>query len=757
MKRVIQKNFAPVTFILITTLTLIYIIGFLQITPYAGFRFGANDFEVIQVFDETQQGVLEVGDRIIRIGDLTPEEYENDLSASFWTNVAPGEIVPIEIKRDGEILTVPWRFTGYNKTEFNDRFFSQWPLSIFFLFFGVITFNSVRPKNILWALLMVFNFTAAILIAAGSGASHSHLLYAAYVLHLAAWVLVPVIIHIHWLFPIPFKGNLNWVNKYIITAIYLITIPLMMLDLSNPSEDLYFSALLFSFLTSLGLMIFRIIRQKQSRKQLRILFRFTFTAFFPMIVFTLLQIIDFPINDRYSNGAILSFPLISAGYLFAIWQGQTAPVQFRANRVLSLTIYTIVLMPITVIITSLLSTDQNEISTTLASILIISSGVIGVILFNPFQRFVERVLLGIPVPIPDLLKSYSKNLTDAETPAVISSSMGSLVLPTLLVRQSVVLEMQTQSLMGVLDYYGVEESQIPQADTIRTLVEKGPRILTPEATQQLPPEYQWIRVVMPLNFDHQLIGVWLLGARDPDDIYPPQILSTLESIAQQTTFVIINHQKTTRLRALYQSNIHRNEAERASLSRDLHDETLNQIALLQREHKDPQLKESLEQITTSLREMIQGLRPDLVSFGLATALEDLAYSLNERYSTTLVETNLQGPSVPISGMQDTELQIFRIVQQACENALRHAEAQKITIEGVISQEFIEIVIRDDGKGFEGFGIMDLTNLIKKQKYGLPGMHERADLINADLKIQSQISKGTQVIIAWPTSRHRNLA
>ncbi|MCB2178478.1 hypothetical protein KQH61_03595 [bacterium] len=745
----LERIIGPAIIIGVSTLLLVYIIGFFQIVPYAGLRFHNGTGEVLLIFDETQPGVIQLGDQIEKIGDLSLEEFRKSLTATFWDGASPGSMVPISLEREGEPLEVSWRFTGYTSAEFYDRLLSQWPLAFGFLLFGVLTFISVRPKNGLWLLMVIFNFSAAILLAVGSGASHSHLWYANHLLYLSVWLLVPVMIHLHWLFPIPFENGPEWVEKYLISAVYLVSAPLLILDLRSPGNNLYSFALLISFLISLGLMTFRFIVQKQARQQISLVARFTAVAIFPMVVFVILELANFHMNVRYENGAILTFPLISAGYLFAVWQGQVIPVQFRRNRVLSLSIYGALLIPISVVVVSLISSSQNEISPTVAVALILTSGVMGVMVFSRFQQWVERVILGIPVPMQNLLEIYSKNLADAQAPTVISASMGNLVLPTLLVQQSALLEIQTQSLVGILDYYGITEDQIPDIVMLRKLISSDELILSEAYIEELPAEFQWIRVVMPLTFDRELIGVWLLGARDPDDQYPQQILSMLESIAQQTTFVIINHQKTTRLRALFQANINRNEAERASLSRDLHDETLNQIALLQREYKDPNLQTSLDEITASLRKVIQGIRPDLLSFGLVTALEDLAYSFNERSTSTLVETSLEGPAGPLDGLQETELHIFRIVQQACENALRHAEADTITIEGKISQENIQMVIRDDGKGFAGTSRLDLTALIKRQKYGLSGIYERADLINADLKIESALGKGTQVRLVWP--------
>jgi len=260
------------------------------------------------------------------------------------------------------------------------------------------------------------------------------------------------------------------------------------------------------------------------------------------------------------------------------------------------------------------------------------------------------------------------------------------------------------------------------------------------------PQKRWIRVVLPLCFDQELIGVWLLGRRDPNDLYEDHVVRALETIAQQTTIAIINHQNSIRLRSLYEANINRHEVERANLARELHDDTLNDLALLQREFKDPNLVSSLHSITASIRKMIQGLRPEMLSYGLVTALEDLADILNERMECPKVEVDLEGE--PIALHHNTELHIFRIVQQACENAQQHADATTIKIEGEIGERSILLRVIDDGKGFEKNQHLNLTALMQEQHFGLAGMFERAKIINASLKVDSTPGNGTTITLNW---------
>ncbi len=746
-----EKIIARVFFTTVTAITLVYIIGYIQLVPYTGFRFNASTGKVIILFDKTQPLGLRPGDQIQKIGALSFSDYENSLTATFWDGVSPGEVVPIDIIRDGEAQTVQWRFTGYNTPEFNDRFYSPWLISMVFLFFGIITYNSVRPKNVSWAIIVPTSFSTAVIVAAWIGAYQSHIFYAAHLTRLAVWVIIPLLIHLHWLFPTPLSRLPNWVDNYLIPGIYLISIPLLVIDLRNPSLYIYRIGIMVSFFISICLLIVRMIVQKQYRRQVRLILVFIIVASFPLLSYITVYFLKVPFGIHTSYWASITFPLFSVGYVILIWQRQVSDTRFRSNRILALSICLAGLFPLTIVLVNLLSSSQNTLSTPTASFLIIVFAIVSVISFNQFQKFVEHFFLRMPVPIPDLIGYYSKNLATTDTPTGIASSMEKIVLPTLLVRQSALLEFQSQSMANVLDYYGVEPFQIPQSDVLQNLVRKDTPILSLEYTQQLPPEFQWIRVVIPLIFNRELIGVWLLGTRDPDDLYPPDILSMLESVAQQTTFAIINHQKTTRLRALYQANMHRNERERASLSRDLHDVTLNQIALLQREYTDPKLVDSLNLITASLRKVIQGLRPEMISFGLINALEDMADSLNERNPATPITVNLEGIPFPLKGLEEEELHIFRIVQQACENAIQHAGASAITVEGSVSEKNIYIIVSDDGRGIESASNLDLTALIHHQNFGLASMYERADLINAVIKINSHPNEGTQIHVTWPAS------
>jgi len=97
-----------------------------------------------------------------------------------------------------------------------------------------------------------------------------------------------------------------------------------------------------------------------------------------------------------------------------------------------------------------------------------------------------------------------------------------------------------------------------------------------------------------------------------------------------------------------------------------------------------------------------------------------------------------------------EEHLYRIVQQACENAFRHAHSERIRISGCLEPNHVEIAIEDNGIGFE-LEQLDFTTLLAEKHFGLAGMFERADLIGAEIKFNSTAGQGTLVTISWKSN------
>jgi len=205
------------------------------------------------------------------------------------------------------------------------------------------------------------------------------------------------------------------------------------------------------------------------------------------------------------------------------------------------------------------------------------------------------------------------------------------------------------------------------------------------------------------------------------------------------------------------------EEERKRISRELHDETIQELVVLSRQldilassakglSKDnslrlEELRQQVNNIMQGLRRLSQDLRPAALDrLGLLAALEWLASDL-AGYSRIETKVKVLGSERRLG--EEVELVLFRIVQEALRNAWRHSEATRAEITIEFDEDKTRILVTDNGRGFEVPQTID--KLAKDGKLGLTGMQERARLIGGTLTVQSDLGKGTTVTIEVPSA------
>jgi len=203
------------------------------------------------------------------------------------------------------------------------------------------------------------------------------------------------------------------------------------------------------------------------------------------------------------------------------------------------------------------------------------------------------------------------------------------------------------------------------------------------------------------------------------------------------------------------------EEERRRLARELHDDTLQSlIALNQRVQlarlsmsnaPERQTLDEIQKITENtirdLRRVTRALRPIyLEDLGLAAALEMLVRETQQLHG---LEVRFQREGVEQRLTEEKELALYRMVQEALSNVVRHAGAAHASVNISFSPSLLIIQVVDDGKGFV---VPDSPSAFAPGgHYGLLGLFERAELIGAKLEILSEQGKGTRVIASLPTA------
>ena len=194
--------------------------------------------------------------------------------------------------------------------------------------------------------------------------------------------------------------------------------------------------------------------------------------------------------------------------------------------------------------------------------------------------------------------------------------------------------------------------------------------------------------------------------------------------------------------------------ERNRVARELHDtlaHTLTGMTVQLETMKaywdvDPQATHKLlDQVLDASRSGVQETRRALKALrasplddlGLALAIRQLAESAAERARLGL---EISVPETLPNLTPEIEQSIYRIAQEAIENAVHHANAQNVHVTFASQEKNLVLEIRDDGKGF------DTANHAPQGHYGLAGMTERAALIGGTLEISSQVGKGTRILL-----------
>jgi signal transduction histidine kinase len=199
------------------------------------------------------------------------------------------------------------------------------------------------------------------------------------------------------------------------------------------------------------------------------------------------------------------------------------------------------------------------------------------------------------------------------------------------------------------------------------------------------------------------------------------------------------------------------ESERQRIARDLHDETgqaLTAIGLGLRgletrlTHDPEQASLTLHELQTmtadSLRELqrlMADLRPShLDDLGLSAALRWYAAKVEER-APLKVNVDIAGSEQPIA--EPAKIATFRIIQEALNNVIRHAEAHNVNISLRYAEEGVRATVSDDGRGFD-LDRLRRTQASSRPPLGLAGMQERAALLGGAVTVKSQPGEGTVI-------------
>jgi signal transduction histidine kinase len=270
---------------------------------------------------------------------------------------------------------------------------------------------------------------------------------------------------------------------------------------------------------------------------------------------------------------------------------------------------------------------------------------------------------------------------------------------------------------------------------------------------------------VPLVSGEEVIGFCGLEKAEPD-FFTQQHLELAEVLVGQASVAVQNawlfeqvRSGHERLQALSQRLVEVQETERRYVARELHDDAGQVLAslmlglrLLERDAQCPetvlatvqQLKHRTESVLENLHRLAANLRPaSLDHLGLVAALRQYQEMLQDQHGLQIeLDAEFFEGRLP----SDVETALYRIVQEALTNVIRHAQATQVEVLLEQRSDQLKLIVEDNGVGF------DPAVAMQSGRLGLFGMRERAEMLGGILTVQSAVGTGTTVLLEVPYDR-----
>lgn len=229
----------------------------------------------------------------------------------------------------------------------------------------------------------------------------------------------------------------------------------------------------------------------------------------------------------------------------------------------------------------------------------------------------------------------------------------------------------------------------------------------------------------------------------------------------QSSDVYFSEKKENDVRSLH--ILETQEFDRNRIARDLHDSSVQSLTSLV--HKTElcmrlmdidtirvklelqTMIETIKTIINGMREIIYDLRPmSLNNLGLAVTVDSYCLQLQKNYD---IEVNYKTVGDEPELLSILKVTIYRILQEACSNIVKHAKASKIDILLSYENEKIILKVQDNGIGFQTEKRLVENKEDELHGFGLTMMKERVTLLGGTLLINSAIHEGTTITVEVP--------
>jgi signal transduction histidine kinase len=211
-----------------------------------------------------------------------------------------------------------------------------------------------------------------------------------------------------------------------------------------------------------------------------------------------------------------------------------------------------------------------------------------------------------------------------------------------------------------------------------------------------------------------------------------------------------NQRKTNAMRQAFAQDLLKvQETERQRISKDLHDSVGQNILFIKNQlHRlvpapDQQLVSSVDSTLEEVRNIAKDLYPNqLEQYGLQSAVDSLCETVQET-SGIFVSSDLQGIDAKLN--REAKINFYRIIQECINNAMKHAGATSIRITSKQSPGKLELVVQDNGKGFD----KSILERKAQRSFGMINMEERIKMLRGKFDLETAVDKGVKLTFSIP--------
>ncbi|MBI2873162.1 MAG: sensor histidine kinase [Chloroflexi bacterium] len=443
---------------------------------------------------------------------------------------------------------------------------------------------------------------------------------------------------------------------------------------------------------------------------------------------------------------VLALGVMPASFAYAILQHQLLGIRRLVHRGMVYGVATLALLVLLaismVVIEPLAGRAGRSGNLRLLNVAILVGGIA---LFLPLRRgawwLVDNLIYRDVVDYQTALETVHRNILVSDRTIMVGETIAKQLAQVLRLESAIVLPGTGDGARQPIAKAG------PRADDV--LQRLSPQL---EASARAPDsrgviDLRWESdsfLLVNLELSGRCLGRILLGPKEGGEVFLAEEKGFVATLSPLLALAIDKSQLAEELRALNQRLVRAAEDERARMAGDIHDGPLQKaMALMLDLPKGAEGRASMaRQLASELREICSRLRPAVLDdLGLAAALEWLLEGVS-RQSSMVTRLSLHDVDEDERFPADTELALFRVTQEATNNAMKHSHGTRIDVSLSRQARRVGIEVRDDGVGFS-------PDFDSKEGFGLSGMRERIVQVNGSFEIRSAPGVGTTVVAAVP--------